>query len=170
MADLFQSTNPAASGPAADPGRTLRVAVPVPVHQLFDYAIPDDLQIPVIGARVAVPFGGRRLVGIVMAHNPADAHDRLRPIAAVLDDASVFGAELFRLASWMASYYQHPIGEVLATVLPAAARKPVRLTIKRPECWEISCAEPNLQRSPRQRALYETIAAAGGTDLSLIHI
>ena len=95
------------------PSRVARIAVPVPLHRLFDYAVPESVPLPVIGARVAVPFAGRRLVGVVIELNPEDAHDRVRPLTAVLDEESVLGDEVFALAVWLSSYYQHPLGEVL---------------------------------------------------------
>jgi primosomal protein N' (replication factor Y) len=143
--------------------RAVRVAVPVPLHRAFDYAVPDHLAMPVAGARVLVPFSGRRLVGVALQLNPPDAHASPKPIAAVLDETSVLGDELFELARWMAAYYLHPIGEVLSTLLPAAARKPEPLRIERPERWEIIGANPDLRRSPRQRALFELLTGLGGS-------
>ena len=70
------------------PSRIARVAVPVPLHRLFDYSVPESMPQPVIGARVAVPFAGRRLVGVVTALNPEDAHDKVRPLSKVLDEES----------------------------------------------------------------------------------
>jgi len=143
--------------------RTVRVAVPVPLHRLFDYALPDTMPTPVTGARVAVPFSGRKLVGIVMENNPDDAHEKVRPIDAVLDEDSLLGNELFELGRWLASYYQHPIGEVLTTLLPAAARKTQPVVIKRPEVWEIVCSKVDLRRSPKQQALFAMIDDLGGS-------
>jgi primosomal protein N' (replication factor Y) len=134
----------------------------VPLHRQFDYSVPESLPLPVIGARVAVPFAGRRLVGLVTTLNPPDAHDKVRPLSAVLDEESVLGPEIFDLAHWLSSYYQHPIGEVLTTLLPGAARKPEPLKIKRPEVWELAVSDPDLQRAPRQAALFELIRRSGG--------
>ena len=146
----------------AEPSRIARVAVPVPLHRTFDYEVPDDLPLPVVGARVAVPFSGRRLVGLVTALNPPDAHHKVRPLSAVLDEESVLGTEVFALAQWLSSYYQHPLGEVLTTLLPGAARKAEALKIRRPEVWELAASEPDLNRAPRQAALFELIRASGG--------
>ncbi len=52
------------------------VALPVPLERLFTYAVKDV--VPSIGARVLVPFGGQRLVGVVIrvhAEAPADGID-----------------------------------------------------------------------------------------------
>jgi primosomal protein N' (replication factor Y) len=144
------------------PSRIARVAVPVPLHRLFDYSVPESLPLPVVGARVVVPFAGRRLVGVVTALNPPDAHDKVRPLSDVLDEESVLGDEVFELAQWLSSYYQHPLGEVLTTLLPGAARKPERLKIRRPEVWEVAVSEPDLKRAPRQAALFELLRSGGG--------
>ena len=134
------------------PARIARVAVPVPLHRLFDYSVPESMPLPVIGARVAVQFAGRRLVGLVTALNPEDAHDKVRPLSAVLDEESVLGDEVFGIANWLSSYYQHPLGEVLSTLLPGGARKPEALKIRRPEIWELAVSEPDLKRAPKQAA------------------
>ncbi|HEY5647837.1 MAG TPA: primosomal protein N' [Pseudomonadales bacterium] len=142
--------------------RIVRVAVPVPLHRQFDYAVPDDMPTPVPGARVVVPFAGRRLVGLAMELNPQDAHERLKPVAAVLDDHNVLGEEIFQLGRWLAAYYQHPLGEVMATLLPSAARRPEPLRQRRPEVWELAAPAPSFRRAPRQQALFRLISERGG--------
>lgn len=43
------------------------VALPVPVDRTFDYAVPPSLAAAVgPGRRAIVPFGARRVVGVVM--------------------------------------------------------------------------------------------------------
>ena len=46
----------------------IEVAVPTPLRKNFRYLCPVDFSLPVIGARVTVPFAGRELVGLVTAH------------------------------------------------------------------------------------------------------
>ena len=41
------------------------VALPVPLDQTFTYAVSEV--VPVVGARVLVPFAGQRLMGVVLA-------------------------------------------------------------------------------------------------------
>jgi primosomal protein N' (replication factor Y) len=143
--------------------RVARVAVPVPLHQLFDYAVPESLPLPSIGARVAVQFGRQKLVGVCVALNPADAHPKLKPIMNVLDHEPVLPAELYDLAQWLAEYYQHPLGEVLATLLPTEARRGRKLQIVRPEQWSATGRSVDLKRAPRQQALLDALGQAGGS-------
>ena len=42
----------------------IRVAVPRPLHSLYDYHVPEGQTLPLVGARVRVPFGNSRVVGI----------------------------------------------------------------------------------------------------------
>ena len=44
----------------------LRVAVPVPLPRLFDYALAPGMATPQPGARVVIEFGRRKVVGIVI--------------------------------------------------------------------------------------------------------
>src|SRR5690606_31149493 len=43
--------------------RFVEVALPVPLRRRFTYAVPEGMAAPAIGARVAVPFHGRKLAG-----------------------------------------------------------------------------------------------------------
>ena len=108
------------------PANVLRVALPLPMPRLFDYlapgatnASPDD-----VGRRVRVPFGPRELVGVVAAAGPAAANaPALREALAWLDPGPLFHGELLATGQWLARYLHAPLGEVLATALPAALRR-----------------------------------------------
>jgi primosomal protein N' (replication factor Y) len=108
-------------GPGAPP-RVLRVALPVPLPQSFDYlAGTADGALP--GCRVRVPFGSGERIGIVTGPGgPADGPAVLKPVHEVLDREPVFDSELWRTLSWAAAYYHFPLGEVLNAALPAPLR------------------------------------------------
>jgi len=97
------------------------VALPVPLDQTFTYAV--NGVVPVVGARVLVPFSGQRLMGVVVrVHEDAPADDfEIKPVQQVLDDVALLPDELMKLAGWIASYYVAPLGEVLRGMLPLAA-------------------------------------------------
>ena len=63
-----------------------KVALDVPLPQLFDYRCPENQEAPQVGHRVIVPFGARRATGVVVAlSETADiAHERLKDIERVL--------------------------------------------------------------------------------------
>jgi primosomal protein N' (replication factor Y) (superfamily II helicase) len=97
------------------------VALPVPLDQVFTYVV--NGVVPVVGARVLVPFSGQRLMGVVVrVHDDAPKDDfEIKPVQQVLDDAALLPDELMELARWIASYYVAPLGEVLRGMLPLAA-------------------------------------------------
>jgi len=97
------------------------VALPVPLDQTFTYAV--NGVVPVVGARVLVPFSGQRLMGVVVrVHEDAPRDDfEVKPVQQVLDEAALLPDELMKLAEWIASYYVAPLGEVLRGMLPLAA-------------------------------------------------
>ena len=100
--------------------RYVDVALPVPLDQLFTYAV-NGVE-PVVGARVLVPFAGQRLMGVVMrVHEEAPEGVEVKPIQQVLDDGALLPDELMELARWIAQYYVAPLGEVLRGMLPLGA-------------------------------------------------
>lgn len=108
-----------------------RVAVPSPLRRLFDYLIPESDRVQP-GIRVRVPFGSRELTGIVVstaATSDIDA-SQLRPISEVLDHEELIPSHLLDLWLWAASYYQHPVGEALHTLLPSGLRQKSAASIK----------------------------------------
>ncbi len=141
----------------------VRVAVPKPLPQLFDYLAPVGTATPVPGARVRVPFGRQTLTGICTALDPADPHPDPRPLRSVLDRDNVLGDELFALALWLSDYYQHPLGETFASLLPAAARRGEALEVRRAPVWRLSDVRPDLSRAPKQRDLVTHLERAGGS-------
>ena len=142
----------------------MQVAVPVPLRRLFDYRWEGERPAP--GARVRVPFGRRKLVGVVVSHRPASAPRRLRAIGETLDDGNLFGDELLELLLWAARYYHHPLGEALHTALPQALRRdapphdPTRRRCLR--AVEIDGAgAPDLARAPAQARIHRHLLGAG---------
>ena len=70
----------------------VRVALPVPLPQLFDYLPAPDQPHAAVGVRVLAPFGRRKLVGIVVEAGVESevASDRLLPLLRVLDESYNF--------------------------------------------------------------------------------
>jgi primosomal protein N' (replication factor Y) len=97
------------------------VALPVPLDQSFTYAVNGNE--PTVGVRVMVPFGGQRLMGVVVrVHNDRPANTgEIKSVQQVLDDAPLLPDELMQLAKWIAQYYVAPLGEVLRGMMPLAA-------------------------------------------------
>jgi primosomal protein N' (replication factor Y) len=97
------------------------VALPVPLDRAFTYEL-GELEAEV-GARVMVPFGGQRLVGIVVGlHDVTPAEDvDVKKVQQVMDEAALLPDELMELGKWIAAYYCAPLGEVLRGMMPLTA-------------------------------------------------
>jgi primosomal protein N' (replication factor Y) (superfamily II helicase) len=149
--------------------KVFRVALDTPLRRLFDYLPPAEGQTafsPVVGARVRVPFGRQRLIGLIVetANSSQLPAERLKPILEVLDATPVLDAGLLELLAWAAQYYHHPIGEVFSSALPKALRLGASAGASE-ERWFATtagieaCANGEPRRAPRQRALLEFLGA-----------
>ncbi len=122
------------------PPTVLRVALPLPHPGLFDYLpqSPSDL-LDAVGARVSVPFRSRELVGVVVEVGAAEsAPDRLRTIVQRIDAAPLLTGELFDSLRRAARYYHAPLGELLATALPALLRAGEPLPSTQAFTWQLT--------------------------------
>jgi len=101
-----------------------RVALDMPLDRLFDY-LALDADADDIGRRVEVPFGSRRLIGVLVAL--ADHSDlpleSLKPLHAIDRGSPPLPADLLVLARFVCDYYHHAFGAVLAMMLPPALRR-----------------------------------------------
>ncbi len=101
----------------------LEVAVSAPVEQTLSYLyssethlLPDD---DLVGKRVLVPLGRRRVTGYVLGTQPDENVDYvLKHVIEVLDREPLFHANSIPFFRWIAGYYHFPIGEVIKTALP----------------------------------------------------
>ena len=109
----------------------------MPLYNTFDYTVTDSKHsaLPLsLGQRVLVPFGKKRVVGIITELEPTPNMpvDSLKSIESVLDSEPVFDAFLFAMIAWAASYYQYPLGDALSVALPAQLRESTPLSERLP--------------------------------------
>jgi primosomal protein N' (replication factor Y) len=147
----------------ADPS-FIQVALPVPLPQLFDYLPPPGGPVPAVGCRVVVPFGRRKLLGVVTGHSgqsevPAD---RLLPVAAVLDvNEPLLDPALLALLRWCWQYYKHAPGEVVAGALPPALRRAGNALPEPPRQFRITVSgTQRLQQGPGRAPVQHAMLAA----------
>src|SRR5450631_859750 len=97
----------------------VRVALPVATHQLFDYWLPDGLALQP-GSVVFVRLGRRRLPGVAveLIDTSTVLPERLVPVEEVVADLLPLPDDVRALASFVANYYQEPIGQCYAQMLP----------------------------------------------------
>jgi primosomal protein N' (replication factor Y) len=98
------------------------VSLPVPVDQLFTYSLPETLRHRVQpGSRLVVPFGPRKLTGVILRCHDDRPEIATRDALRLIDNAPVLDAELLALGRWIAAYYCAPLGDVLRGMLPLAS-------------------------------------------------
>lgn len=99
----------------------IEVAVQSPTQGTFTYLWDQTLP---PGTRVLVPFGPRKLVGVVLGEgHESSPNIKLKSIISVMDQAPVYSRTMVDLAKWLSAYYMHPIGEVFKTMLPASGTR-----------------------------------------------
>jgi len=147
----------------------LQVAVPSPLHGSLDYLppphCPSDTLRP--GIRVQVPFGKRKVIGVLIQATDQSriASQRLRPALSLLDQEPLLSKDLLDLSVWASRYYHHPLGEVIAALLPAALRSGQPARLPGMQVWKITAAgqgisSAELKRAPRQAALLKRLQVA----------
>jgi len=142
----------------------ISVAVPVPLRQSFDFLVPivgPEKQIkPCVGARVKVPFGARKLVGVIQAVKSGSDYpeNKLKTAIEILDECSLFDESLWSTLLWLSRYYLAPVGEVMGAALPVVLRQGSELMPKSKKTWALtdhgrSSALDELNRAPLQLAI-----------------
>src|SRR5512133_2027192 len=109
------------------------VSVPAPLDQPFTDGLPETLRHRVRpGSRLIVPFGTRKLTGVILRCHDEPPEVATREALRLLDAEPVLDSELLALGSWIAGYYCAPLGEVLRGMLPLAAE------IRRGKVWSLT--------------------------------
>jgi primosomal protein N' (replication factor Y) len=98
------------------------VSLPVPLDQPFTYSLPETLRHRVKpGCRLLVPFGPRKLTGVVLRCHDQQPDIAMREALRLIDSEPVLDGTLLALGQWISGYYCAPLGEVLRGMLPLAA-------------------------------------------------
>ncbi|MBQ9518689.1 MAG: primosomal protein N' [Firmicutes bacterium] len=93
------------------------------LDRVFSYKIPDDMRgVLRVGMRVNVPFGmGNRVIeGYVIAlSDTVDIpEEKLKPIAAILENYPVISQKRIELAYWMQKEYYSTLSECMQCIIP----------------------------------------------------
>lgn len=101
----------------------LRIALDVPIPELFDYRVenPADNGADCVGRRVVVPFGRKSAVGLALEVSETSAIDpaKVKPVREVLRDIPALSSRWLELLRFCGGYYQHPLGAAALAALPA---------------------------------------------------
>jgi len=160
----------------------VRVVLDIPIFGDFDYRSSQPLP---IGTRVIVPFGNRKMVGLVAGWpaSPSINPEQIKDIDEVLDDTPPLPPDWMRLAIFAATYYRRPLGEVVLPALPASLKQvsayqgkrsdggPVRrMDKKRPPAVRKVSGEAKVPvLNPEQQAALDALLSTTGNHTLLLH-
>src|SRR5215472_8773116 len=86
------------------PTRFLQVAIPSPLYRSFDYLPPPDADPATLrpGVRLALPFGRREVVGVLLATLPESnvPAAKLKAARRLLDESPLIPEDMLPLARW----------------------------------------------------------------------
>jgi primosomal protein N' (replication factor Y) len=102
----------------------VRVALPIPLPQVFDYVAADATAADV-GRCVKVPFGRGDRNGLIVALGEEGEVDaaRLKVVHHIQRGVPALPADWLELVAFVARYYHAPLGEVVALALPPGLRR-----------------------------------------------
>jgi primosomal protein N' (replication factor Y) len=126
-----------------------------PVRGTFTYDIPEDLEGRLqAGHLITVPFGARRLQGVVVSLEADAPVDRTRPIESLVDPLPVLTATQLKLADWLARETAAPLIDCLTIMLPPG------LSQQADSIYRL-LGEPPETRSTAERRLLAVLARRG---------
>ena len=142
----------------------------------FDYLVPDSMADPrrveslvEPGRRVKAPLGraNRMVIGycVAVGTKSVPVGRKLKPLAAVVDSASLLTPSMLRLTRWMAEHYLCPWGQVLETVVPAGVRGKAgtRDVTLLSVPTRVAASMAKLELPPKQRQALQTLATSGSS-------
>lgn len=128
---------PQADGAASERGEsvenTIKVLLPLPLADAYDYRVPDGMNVAP-GHFVIVPLGRRELVGVAWGAGSGDvASAKLRDVIDILPAPPMADA-MRRFVDWVSAYTLTPPGAVLrmAMSVPSALEAPKTELVYRP--------------------------------------
>jgi primosomal protein N' (replication factor Y) (superfamily II helicase) len=119
----------------------IQVVLDVPLNRAFDYRCDDATQAD-IGRRVLVPFGKRKLIGMIIGVAQASVidHTKLKRATEILRDIAPCSTEEIALFQFCSQYYLHPLGEVMLNALPPLLRRPKPIAPPAPTHYTLTAA------------------------------
>lgn len=146
----------------------LRIAIPAPLHRLYDYLPPSESitnQLP-LGIRVKIPFGKREVIGVLaeIADNSHFSPTKLKNVIEIIDSEPLFSPSVLALLRWASDYYHHPLGEVFATALPKVLRQgslPTNKKKKLASCYsQPPCSDIEIALNQAQQQAVDQVISA----------
>ncbi len=130
-------------------------------ERAFTYSIPEPLENRIaLGQLLWVPFGSRRLQGVVIAFSDTSPVEQTKDIDEIADPRPLLSSTQIDLAHWIAQTYLCSLYDAIQLMFPPGIEQPTEILIS---------LVPNAPRdtlTPKQTALVELLARAGTAKLN----
>jgi len=144
----------------------VEVAVPLPIDHPFTYQVPEGKEHrATVGVRVLVPFGRRKITGLVTAVTDASALEgrEAKELLAFLDDAPYISPRHLEFLAASARECLAPMGEMLRAALPRGLPRREAPAAPRTEAFYRAVpGAPEAGMTPKQRQVCAAVRDAGG--------
>ncbi len=151
--------------PSALASLFVEVAVPLPIDHLFTYRVPPgEEDRAVAGTRVLVPFGPRKITGLIVGLVNASplVGREVKTVHAFLDDGPYVTPRHLAFLSAAARECLAPLGEMLRAALPRGLPRKESPPVPRTETFFRSAGnKTGLTMTPKQGLVHATVEAAG---------
>ena len=145
-----------------------KVIVDAPLPEL-DYTVGDEVQL-MVGDRVLVPLGARKVVGIVtgLSDSTEVAAGKLKSVLRVFHEVEPLRKEWLKTMAFAADYYLRPRGEAALSALPPFFRLPATPTYERrlQKLRELKTKKITYEPAPvlndEQKAAADAVSASTG--------
>jgi primosomal protein N' (replication factor Y) len=119
-------------------------------ERAFTYSIPERLADQIaLGQLVWVPFGARRLQGVVIAFSDTSPVEQTKDIGEIIDPRPCLSAAHIDLARWIARTYLCSLNDAIQLMLPPGVEQPVETRLL------LAPNAPRENLTPKQAALVE---------------
>jgi primosomal protein N' (replication factor Y) len=150
----------------------VEVAVPLPIDHPFTYRVPPGEEGRAqVGVRVLVPFGARKLTGLVTAVTDGSALEgrEAKELFSFLDDAPYIPARHVDFLLAAAREALAPPGEMLRAALPRGLpRKEAPAAARTESFYRLPPVLPEGKTTPLQRRVIEAVGEAGELSASAL--
>ncbi|MCL2229309.1 MAG: primosomal protein N' [Firmicutes bacterium] len=133
-------------------------------QNLFDYKIPDDLEVSV-GSRVSVPFGPRVIEGFVLdiVGSTELPNDKIKEVIKSLDDFPAIKTEAIKITPQICEKFKLRHIDILRMFIPSSLRGRVRKRKpKNKEIHGLDIKKKDISLTPAQDKVVKTICSAKG--------
>ncbi|MCP4295531.1 MAG: primosomal protein N' [Proteobacteria bacterium] len=105
-----------------------KIALSIPLSDLYDYNIPDSLMRNLcVGDRVVVPYNHRTLIGVVVGVVESSNIKKLKYLVDQIDSLPLYDQRIIKLTKWISTYYLCSWGDILDAAIPRGLKPRIKL-------------------------------------------